>query len=335
MQRILASAMVDSASSTTKNDGGSNMSSNFLISLRNDAGLGIPGTEIGPAAYIAIQEKEKLYDLKLKMDSSVWLESIRKSGASSVLVFVHGFADDALKVVARHNSIKPHLPPSVALVSFDWPAGNPGGPEEKYEKDKANAKQTAGQLIRDCLQPLLDRLGSGNVNLFAHSMGAYVTETAFFSVPNASTMKINHVLMAAADVDQLNYVDKSPSLKNFLNKCTDLTVYWSSDDAALQDSEKLNKYTPLGLKGYPDPDTPGGCYGVQCTTYYNRYVKYSGQDATFSHIWYILYPVIPPQPPSVNDFYTDMIKTLQGPPVPPPPSPSPTRATGFMLRRPN
>jgi len=58
MQRILASAMVDSASSTKKNDGGSNMSSNFLISLRNDAGLGIPGTEIGPAAYIAIQENE-------------------------------------------------------------------------------------------------------------------------------------------------------------------------------------------------------------------------------------------------------------------------------------
>jgi len=305
------------------------MSNNFLISLRDYNVLGKPGTKMGETTtYFDISDSQKVYLLEERIAQKVWLDRVRIAGAS-VLVFVHGFADDAEKVVERHRSIRPHVPSGVSLVSFDWPAGNRDKP---YETDKANAALSAPKLMSECLNVLLtSKLFEGkNIHLFAHSMGAYVTETAF--QPQQS-IKINHVLMAAADVDQLNYRDKSAPLTNFLGKCADLTAYWSTDDAALQDSEKLNKYTPLGLKGYPDPDTPGGCYGVQCTTYYNRYVKYSGQDATFSHIWYILYPVIPPQPPSVNDFYTDMIKTLQGPPVPPP-SPSPTRATGFMLRRP-
>ena len=255
------------------------MSNNFLISLRNDSdGHGTLGTEPGPAAYIEIPEKEKLYNLNLKINPTLWRDSLRISGAS-VLVFVHGFADDATKVLERHKSIKLHLPSGVSLVSFDWPAGNPGSPKERYEKDKAYATQTAPNLMSDCLQHLLPVFKYGqNVHLFAHSMGAYVTEQAF-QAPKG--IKINHVLMAAADVDQLNYRAGSTPLTNFLDKCIDLTAYWSTDDAALHDSEDLNKYTPLGLKGYPDPDTPGGCYGVQCTTYYNRYVKYSGQDATF------------------------------------------------------
>ncbi len=304
------------------------MSNNFLISMRNDEGFGLPGPKIGPTAFIEILEKEKNYDLRLKINRELWLNNLYFSG-KKVLVFVHGFADGSEKVIDRHKSIKLHLPPDMSLVSFDWPAGNPGSPKESYEKDKANAKETAPRLMKDCFELLRTAVPTENLHLFAHSMGAYVTETAFQGL---STVRLNHVLMAAADVDQLNYVKGSTFLVNFLSKCRDLTAYWSTDDAALHDSEDLNKYTPLGLKGYPEPDTPGGCYGIQCTTYYNRYVKYQGQPDTYSHIWYILYP---PNPGPINDFYTDLNRVLQGPPAPlPPPPPWPTRATGFVLRRP-
>ena len=291
---------------------------NFLISLRDKGTAGAPGTQPGNTTYIAIPDRETNYNLLVpSVTPPEWLALLASSG-TSVLVFVHGFGDGSEKVIERHKSIKAHLPPGMVLVSFDWPAGN------LYKMDKANAKTIAPRLMTACLGPLAPFFGSANVHLFAHSMGAYVTETAF---QGASDVKINHVLMAAADVDQLNYVEGSIPLTNFLGKCADLTTYWSTDDAALQESENINKYAPLGLKGYPDPVVPNGCHGIECTTYYNRYVKIPsppGPPGEYSHVWYLLYQ---PMPPAVNEFYTDMDETLQGMTT------LPTRAPSAMLRR--
>jgi pimeloyl-ACP methyl ester carboxylesterase len=304
----------------------------FLISLRDSGIGGVPGTKPGKTHLIAIPDPETNYNLL--GPGFAWPEwlALLASQGPSVVVFVHGFGDTSDKVVARHKSIKAHLPPGVTLVSFDWPAGNLIDP---YKTDKGIAQTIAPRLMTDCLGRLINVFDPANVHLFAHSMGAYVTETAFQA---ASTIKINHVLMAAADVDQLNYVQGSARLTNFLGKCADLTAYWSTDDAALQQSvkEDINKgAVPLGLKGYPDPDVPPGCQGVQCTTYYDRYVQMPnppGPPGEYSHVWYILYPLTPGP---VNDFYTDWNRVLQqGPPSPPPPSSWPTRGTGFILRRP-
>lgn len=313
--------------------------SNFLISCRNDSTpegkppTGQPGTKLSNVTtYIQMADGDADYDLRTTMLPADWMKAIAGTTPQNktVLVFVHGFADKSDAVVQRHNSIKKNLPPDVALISFDWPAGNDFEP---YKTDKGNALASAPRLLFDCLITLINGgFSGGKIHLFAHSMGAYVTENAF---QIERDIKINHVLMAAADVDQSNYVKGSAFLANFLSKCQDLTAYWSTDDAALQYSEQhvpINDYTPLGLKGYPDPDAPDRCYGVQCTTYYNRYVKYQGQPDTYSHIWYIVYP---PNPGPVNDFYTDLNKVLPGPSSPvPPPGPWPARGTGFVLRRP-
>lgn len=303
---------------------------NFLISLRNKLADGMPGTKAGKTTLIAIPDRETNYNLLVPMTRPKWLALLASQG-TSVLVFVHGFGDDSKKVLERHKSIKPHLPTGMSLVSFDWPAGNLDKP---YITDKDIARTIAPRLMTDCLGPLANFFGSTNVHLFAHSMGAYVTENAF---QGASNIKINHVLMAAADVDQKNYVKGSAPLTNFLGKCADLTAYWSTDDEALQKSktEKINNgAVPLGLNGYLEPDVPPGCQSIQCTTYYDRYVQMAnppGPPGEYSHVWYILYPVTPGP---VNDFYTDWNRVLQqGPPSPPPPPPWPTRGLGFVLRR--
>ena len=300
---------------------------NFLISLRDFGIEGKPGTKMGKTTtHFDIPEGQSLYYLRDNVPQKLWLDGLRLA-APRVLVFVHGFADDAEKVIQRHLAIKRQLLPGITLVSFDWPAGNDIDP---YVTDKANATLSAPKLMTDCLDVLVaGRLfDAGNIHLFAHSMGGYVTETAF---QGQSSTKINHVVMAAADVDQSNYGRDSASLTTFLGKCTDLTAYWNTDDAALQDSERINPYTPLGLKGYPDPDTPGRCSSVQCTTYYNKYVKDLGQPGNYSHIWYILYE---PTSPLHNDFFGDMNSRLPLPPLPTPAPPLPTRALGFVLRRP-
>lgn len=307
------------------------MTNNYLISLRNDSdGKGTPGTSVGPTAYIEIPETATTYNLNSKIDPKSWMSRIFDP---SVLVFVHGYGNDATKVVARHNAIKPHVPAGFSLVTFDWPSGNPG--VMQYRDDKQNAKQTAPNLMSDCLQLLLTRFSPSNVHLFGHSMGAYVTENAF-QAPKA--IKINHVLMAAADVDRLNYQAGSTFLANFLDKCADLTAYWSTDDQALQDSVKIpiNKGAiPLGLNGFPGATIPARCIGIASTKYFENPAKLTPPPpgipaAEYTHVWYILYQ---PAPPPVNDFYSDLAKAVQGLPT------SATRAptsdpNGFELQRP-
>jgi pimeloyl-ACP methyl ester carboxylesterase len=306
---------------------------NFLISLRKFSVEGKPTYDVGPTTYIEIADGAADYNTSSVIpDKNKWLSDL---SGKSVLVFVHGFDNDSAKVIIRHKLIKRYLPPGYALVSFDWPAQNPGiTPRQVYERDKNNAKTTAPRLMSDCLQVLVPKFTSGNVHLFGHSMGAYLTEQAFQA---AQAIKINHVLLAAADVDQLNYQAGSPPLTNFLGKCTDLTAYWSADDQALQESQSWQGYVPLGLGGYKGSAIPGACYGVECTPYFEQYAKGHPPPPPpvilppeFSHVWYMFYQ---PPLPALNDFYTDANEVIQGS------STTPTRAKttdprGFKLQRP-
>ena len=225
---------------------------NFLISLRDFGIDGKPGTKMGKATtHFDIPDGQNLYFLREDVPQKVWLDRLRLAG-SRVLVFVHGFADDAEKVIQRHLAIKRQLLSGITLVSFDWPAGNDIDP---YKTDKANATLSAPKLMTDCLNILVagKLFDAGNIHLFAHSMGGYVTETAF---QGQSSIKINHVVMAAADVDQSNYGRNSTSLKNFLGKCTDLTAYWSTDDAALLELERMKQVRASRTEGLSGPGNP-------------------------------------------------------------------------------
>jgi pimeloyl-ACP methyl ester carboxylesterase len=306
------------------------MSNNFLISLRNNKdGKGTPGTGFGDTAYLELSPTDTSYNLTSKIDQDKWLGHI---AGTTVLVFVHGFGNGADKVVLRHKQVKPYIPRGVTLVSFDWPSGNPG--INGYRDDKANAKRSSQQLIRDCLQFLLTRFSSANINLFAHSMGAYVTENALFLVPDADPLKINHVMLAAADVDRLNYAAGGLPLTNFLAKCNDLTAYWSTHDKALQDSAKMpinHGAIPLGLRGFPDAAVPAKCRAVDCSVYYQNYcqgITPIEPGLEFSHVWYLLYA---PPAPALNDFYPDMADTIRVPWLTEGPTTDPN---GFLLQRP-
>src|SRR5262245_6449086 len=175
------------------------MTDNFLISLRNDTGCGCPGTSFGPAAYMQIPESNTTYNLQKQIDKAQWLDHISDA---TVLVFVHGFGNDASKVVDRHNTIKRHVPTGISLVSFDWPSGNSGF--WAYRDDKRNASMSVSNFNNDCLQVLFTsgKFKPANIHVFAHSMGAYVTEGA---LQTTKVYTLGHVLLAAADADQANY----------------------------------------------------------------------------------------------------------------------------------
>ncbi|MEE6138419.1 alpha/beta fold hydrolase [Mycobacterium sp. 050128] len=293
---------------------GKDVTNNYLISLRNDVGGGKPGTDIGDTKYIDLAPDKSAYNLKNDaIHPDQWLHRLRATN-ENVLVFVHGFDVDADTALERHKSIKDYLPSDVSLVSFDWPAANSKViPKEKYMTDRAKATQIASpsrpRLLDECLQLLLYHFDAKNIHLFAHSMGAYVTQATFQA---ASAVRIGRVLMAAADDDQRNYLDGSQTLRNFLSKCDDLTAYWSTFDQALPFSAEWNTYIPLGLIGYPDADTPTK-HNLQCSHYYYVYAKPDRPsdipESEWSHVWYILFQPTNP-PPLENDFYIDLGEVL-------------------------
>lgn len=108
------------------------MSNDFLISLRDFdvTGTGEPRTGMGEkTTYFEMSADQPLYYWQHQTPQEEWLARLRAVG-KSVLVFVHGFADDAGKVVERHRTIKPHLPSGFSLVSFI------GRPETKTVRTK-------------------------------------------------------------------------------------------------------------------------------------------------------------------------------------------------------
>jgi pimeloyl-ACP methyl ester carboxylesterase len=300
------------------------MTPNFLISLRKDLGGGVPGTSIAGKAPVYISSPEgQTYNLtgKNSQTQEAWLKAM--DGYKQVLVFVHGFGNDATQVVSRHESVKPHLPEGFALVSFDWPSGDgTGGIGPKYSADRDNAKNSALRLISECLSPLVGKFGSKNVHLCAHSMGAYVTETAFHSAEGK--IKINHVFLAAGDVDAANYEAGTDKLNSFLSCCNDLSVYSSEYDEAMKASSWFKKLHPkdsphrLGEKGFPQT-VPPGCTSIQCSHYWEHFAKshppapppnvtVAAFAHEYTHVWYLVFE---PEPENgENDFYGDMVSVL-------------------------
>jgi pimeloyl-ACP methyl ester carboxylesterase len=310
-------------------------SNNFLISTRHDDGNGVPGCSLGEkAVYISSTVPVKpvpvdsnaptcTYNLihNAAESTAEWLSAIHKEH-TQVLVFVHGFGNNAANVVSRHQSVSANVPGEFAVVSFDWPSGNdfsekfPGQPikilKENYRVDQQNAGLSAGHLM-DCLQVLAAEFGPQNVHLFAHSMGAYVTEKAFHSAPDRFIKPVNHVVFAAADVNQKNYASGAVELNKFLNCCTDLSVYWSKkDEAMIASAVTINTGThrlgggPNG--GFPG-ETPASCTSIDSTAYWMTTVRKTHKStdpslAEFSHVWYITF-----QPK--NDFFGDIGSVLK------------------------
>ena len=219
--------------------------SNYLISLRNKKDDGTPGAKLGDTTYVSFADDATDYLLNgddVVADGTTWADLVKEAaGGGPVIVFVHGYNNSSSHVVTTQLSLKTQLAASTAfgeapfcLVSFDWPTDHWG---VTYKKDCENAQQSAPRLQPDCLALLVNAVGSKNVHLFGHSMGSYVTQLAF---QDTVQWAISHVMLAAADVAASDFETNNSQLIAFLKHCGDFTCYWSADDKALDDSQKIH-----------------------------------------------------------------------------------------------
>jgi esterase/lipase superfamily enzyme len=161
--------------------------------------------------------------------------SIQKSSAKDAFIFVHGFNVSFEDAVRRTAQIAFDLNFIGAPILYSWPSN---GRMADYMKDETNVAWSAPHF-QEFLNLLSQRSGAERIHVIAHSMGNRLVCDAVKSLSQnqANGVKLNHLVLAAPDID----ADTFRELAAALNRVSErITLYESSKDKALAASKKLH-----------------------------------------------------------------------------------------------
>jgi len=155
-------------------------------------------------------------------------------GRRSINVIVHGFNYDFTDAASRGVSLHHDLGGSAVTIVFSWPTNRkfytPG-----WDENQVNA---AADDLRTVIQQLRKAMPDIPINLVAHSMGCRVAVMAAeLPPPPESKPLVNHLVLAAPDLDATLAGRRIDALKTFAN---DTTIYVCERDLPLYASMKLH-----------------------------------------------------------------------------------------------
>lgn len=172
-------------------------------------------------------------DRKLSED---WFDRVvgaRKDG--DVLIFVHGFNTTYEESVFRFAQIAHDTATSAAPILFSWPSSGSLF-DYLYDRESANFSRTALERL---IESVADSPRVRNVTIMAHSMGSWLTMEALRQLAirrGVLSPKIRNVILASPDLD-VDVFDRQ--LDEIDTDRTKLTIFASTDDRALQVSQRL------------------------------------------------------------------------------------------------
>ncbi|MGX5736370.1 alpha/beta hydrolase [Bosea thiooxidans] len=159
-----------------------------------------------------------------------------KAGRKRALVFTHGYNTKFDAAAIRFAQIVEDTKFDGLPILFSWPSRG-GITDYGYDKDSAN-------YSRDAMESLLATLarvpGIGGIDIFAHSMGNWLTMETLRQLAIAKDGKtlgrLGTIVLAAPDVDMDVFRTQLARLGPLASR---MTVYASRDDYALQLSRRL------------------------------------------------------------------------------------------------
>ncbi|SDR40398.1 Esterase/lipase superfamily enzyme [Rhizobiales bacterium GAS113] len=177
-----------------------------------------------------------------------WGEIIKKQGADTALVFVHGYNTSFNDAIYRTAQIIWDLQYHGPTILFSWPSR---GDILDYVYDTNSAYGARDQFI-SLLNDLHDKYGIKRANIIAHSMGnLLVLDSLASNSKLAHPVTIGELIMAAPDVDSSQFPLLAANVKSI---AAGMTVYASSADKALAISKTLAGGIPRA--GDVGPDGP-------------------------------------------------------------------------------
>ena len=161
------------------------------------------------------------------------------------IVFVHGYNttfDHALYRTAQisYDLGEGSVPFGTAFL-YSWPSG--GGVRD-YKYDSESARFTVDNLIA-FLDLVVSKTNAKHVHLIAHSMGNDPLLNALdrLVIPDAAKGRINQVVLAAPDVDSLEFERLASRI---LPKAKGVTLFASANDKAMQASRQVHRSPRAG-----------------------------------------------------------------------------------------
>lgn len=297
----------------------------YVITVRAQDASGAFTDNPGPTQFLLVPEDQLTYSQATALAADVWANQVISlaggqkdaTGAlrGDVLVFIHGYNNAITDVLTRHRLLKQGLSQhgfGGMIVSFDWPCDDVA---LAYLPDRGRAKQTAFQLVSDCILLLAQRQSQGgcytNVHLLAHSTGAYVIREAFDDADDRTAVAstnwtVSQIALAAGDVSSGSLAADNASSESIYRHCIRLTNYSNPYDEVLQLSnvKRVGVAPRVGRVGLPD-NAPSAAVNVDCGIYYEGTLQ-APPPATLtgvrSHSWYFSDAV----------FTEDLAQTLNG-----------------------
>ena len=188
----------------------------------------------------------------------VKLEDINKEGFSKflgsklnnveekdILIFIHGFNVTFASAIRRTAQLSYDLKFKGVPMTYSWPSA---GETSEYMKDESSVQYTTPHLVA-FLKEVIDHKGEANIHIIGHSMGTRALTNAIkeisFVYPDKHVFK--NIILAAPDIDKDVF---AVNLFPYIKKTTDqITLYASSDDAALKLSNTLHSGKRIGQGG--------------------------------------------------------------------------------------
>ena len=163
-----------------------------------------------------------------------------------ILVFIHGFNVSFDEAIRRTGQLTYDLDFKGVPITYSWPsAGNLGD----YMKDESSVQYTTPHLVQFLSNIIDNKAKDVNIHILAHSMGTRALTNAIkeLSFKYYGKKLFKNIILAAPDIDKDVF---KVSLLPYITKTADkMTLYASSDDAALKLSQSLHDGERVGQGG--------------------------------------------------------------------------------------
>ena len=315
----------------------------YVISVRSVDGKGRFEPEPGDETlFLKVPAQQAEYTPANKVSFERWRSEVNEialrnqetplGSKGDLLIFVHGYNNKRSEILTRTRLLRETLLAEKwdgSVVAFDWPCDRS---TLNYLEDRADARDTALRLVRDCIlklgaiqdpedRGLWKKAGLSeavrrrtrpcelNIHLIGHSTGAYVIMEAFAQAQSEgelhrSAWRIGQVVFIGGDVSADSMSAGSDWSKPMFQRIMRLTNYSNGFDdvLAVSNAKRLGTAPRVGRVGL-SREHDRKAVNVDCSDYFETIdpdaAKFVG---TFTHSWHIGDPV----------FARDLAMTLEG-----------------------
>jgi len=178
-------------------------------------------------------------------DENFWQRMDNTSNGQAPVLYMHGFYISFERGCRRALLLKESLGLEGRFALFSWPSD---GAITNYTQDEADLYWSVYPLL-EVLADMIDRFGTGNTNIIAHSLG---TRGVMLSLVLLAQTKqherplFNQVVLIAPDIDVGIFKQYLPLIRPLARN---MTVYVSDNDSPLTLSRQVHGHPRLGEAG--------------------------------------------------------------------------------------